>query len=110
MSPDAAALRMQMRSALLLRSWLEKPAQFGLQHLAVIVLGQRLDKPVGARPLNAGDVVEAEPVEFPARDRRTLARDEKGDDLLPQSGYGRPTTDASKTSGWRSSTSFISRG
>jgi hypothetical protein len=51
MKADAAALRMQMRSALLRRFWVETPAQLGLQHLAVIVLGQRLDKPVGARPL-----------------------------------------------------------
>ena len=33
------------------------PTQLRLEHLAVIVLGQRIDKTVVARPLEAGDVV-----------------------------------------------------
>src|SRR5580692_9576222 len=57
-------------------------AQFGLQHLAVIVFRQRLDIAVPPGPLEPGDVVEAEPVERGILHGRTRARDDKGDDLL----------------------------
>src|SRR5438105_15119762 len=86
------------------------PAQFGFQYLAVIVLRQGLDKAVLARPLEAGDVVEAQLVERGFRHLSFRLRDNKRDDLLAQSGCGRPTTEASTTSGWRSNTSSISRG
>src|SRR5580704_5110001 len=56
--------------------------QLGLEHLAVIVLGQRIDKAVMPRALEARDVVEAQPVEFFGRDFRRRAGHDKGDDLL----------------------------
>src|SRR5579884_2165271 len=60
----------------------ELPAQLGLQHLAVIVLRQRLDEAVAARPLEAGDVVEAEPVELGLAHRGAGPGDDESDDLL----------------------------
>src|ERR1700685_4271738 len=39
------------------------PAQFGLENLAVVVPRQRVDEDVVLRPLEAGDVAEAERIE-----------------------------------------------
>src|SRR5215469_14401755 len=78
------------------RIWLLKvgvvqyPAQLGLQHLAVIVLGQRLREAIIAGALEAGDVVEAQPVERLARDFCTRPRYDKGDDFLAPFGVWTP--------------------
>src|SRR5215216_5669098 len=61
---------------------LEQLAQFRLENLAVVVLGQRLDELVVLRPLEAGDVVEAELVEFGGLQRLALARHDEGHHLL----------------------------
>ncbi|MCZ6523464.1 MAG: hypothetical protein O7A68_06320, partial [Alphaproteobacteria bacterium] len=37
--------------------------ELDLQHLAIVVLGQRVDEAIGPGPLEAGDVVETEGVE-----------------------------------------------
>jgi hypothetical protein len=63
----------------------QKPAQLGLEHLAVIVFGERTDKAIVARALEAGDVVEAQPVERIGGDLGSGSRDDKGDDLLAPS-------------------------
>ena len=54
------------------------PAQLGLQHLAVIVLRQRVDKAVCARAPETGDVVEAEPVERRDLNLRLRPGDDEG--------------------------------
>src|SRR3984893_5728862 len=56
--------------------------QLGLEDLAVIVFGQRVDKTVMPRAFEARDGVEAQPIEFFGRDSRSWAGDDKGDDLL----------------------------
>src|SRR6202011_3088139 len=56
--------------------------QLGLEDLAVIVFGQRVDKTVMPRAFEARDGVEAQPIEFFGRDSRGWAGDDKGDDLL----------------------------
>src|SRR5688500_8446802 len=69
---------------------LELLAQLRLQHLHVVVLGQRVDEAVLARAREARDVVEAEPLQFL---RRNLASgDDESDDLLPPFRV-RPTDD-----------------
>ena len=57
-------------------------AQFGLQHLAVIVFWQHLDEAVIARALEAGDAIEAEGVEFRRCDRGARTLHKKGHNLL----------------------------
>src|SRR5205823_12637798 len=57
-------------------------AQLGLEHLAVIVFGESIDKAVFARSLEAGDVLEAEPVERRFGDFGAGPGHDKGDDLL----------------------------
>src|SRR5689334_20110310 len=59
---------------------LEKLAQLRLQHLAVVVLRQRLDEPIFPGALEAGDVLQAQPVELFPGDG--FARDDESDDLL----------------------------
>src|SRR5213075_1641900 len=81
------------------------PAQFGFQYLAVIVFRQGLDKAVCARPLEARDMVEAELVERRFRHLRSGFATTNATTSSPQSGCGRPTTEASTTSAWRSNTS-----
>ena len=88
----------------------EELAQLGLQHLAVVVLRQRLDEAVLARPLEARDVVEAELLEISRGDGVSGVPTTKAMTSSPHSGCGRPTTEHSATAGWRSSTSSISRG
>jgi len=88
----------------------QHPAKLGLEHLAVIVLGQHVDKTVVAWALEAGDVVETQPVERVGCHLGPGAGYHKGDDFLAPFGVGRPTTETSTRSGWRSSTSSISRG
>src|SRR6266568_1237544 len=56
--------------------------QLGLQHLAVIVFRQRVDKAVFARALEAGNVVEAEPVERSPLYRNARLSHDEGDNLL----------------------------
>src|ERR1700738_4719093 len=56
--------------------------QLGLEDLAVIIFGQRVDKTVMPRALEARDGVETQPIEFFGRDSRSWAGDDKGDDLL----------------------------
>src|SRR5690348_6933415 len=56
--------------------------QLRLEHLAVIVLGQRIDEAVVARALEAGDVVQAQPVERGGSDLGPGPGHDKGDDLL----------------------------
>src|SRR5437868_9474886 len=60
----------------------ELAAELGLQHLAVIVLGQRFDESVLARPLVPADVVETDGVERRRRYRLAGAGDHEGDHLL----------------------------
>src|SRR6202011_6338341 len=60
----------------------QEAAQFCLQHLAIIVLRQGFDKAVVAWALEAGDVLEAEPVERLGRDLGPGTRHDKGHDLL----------------------------
>jgi hypothetical protein len=59
----------------------KRRAQFGLHHLAVVVLRQAGDEPVLLRPLEARDVLEAEPVELGWR-RDLAACDHEGHDRL----------------------------
>src|ERR1700751_3217041 len=56
--------------------------QLGLEHLAVIVLGQRVDKTVMPWALEARDGVEAQPVEFFRRDSRCGTDHDEGDNFL----------------------------
>jgi very-short-patch-repair endonuclease len=39
-------------------------AQFGFQHLAVVIFGKSFDKSIFARALEAGDVIQAEAIEL----------------------------------------------
>ena len=84
-------------------------AQLGLEDLAVIVLGQLVDEPILLRPLEAGDVLEAKPIEGLGA-APSLRPTTKATTRSPHSASGTPTTETSTTSGWRCSTSSISRG
>ncbi len=68
----------------------QQPAQLGLEHLAVIVLGQRVDKSVVTRAFEAGDVVEAQLVECSLRDLDTRPHDDEGDDFFAPFGARTP--------------------
>ena len=57
-------------------------AQFGLEHLTVVVLRQRLEENVAARPLEARDRGKAERIQFFGRYRLRRTRDDAGDDFL----------------------------
>ena len=88
----------------------EQFPQLGLQHLAVVVLRQRLDEAIFARALEARDVVQAQRCPAPRSPLRRCAT-MKATTSSPHSGMrrGRPPS-TRRPPGWRSSTSSISRG
>src|ERR1700751_1923348 len=64
--------------------------QLGLEHLAVIVLRQRVDKTAMPWALEAPDGVESQWVEFFGRDPRCGTDHDEGDDLLAPFGLRAP--------------------
>src|SRR5690606_36379592 len=70
-------------------AWLrEAPAQFGLQHLAVVVLRQRIDEEIAPRPLEARDHPEAMRVERRLVHRGARPGADEGDDPLAPARIG----------------------
>src|ERR1043165_6855831 len=83
MRPSVSALREADNGTLDLD---EELPQLGLQHLAVVVLRQRLDEAVFARTLEASDVVEAQPIQLLAG--YFLRENDKGTPSSPHSACG----------------------